>query len=155
MTIFPYYLFSDYLLRATYDELVIKSMDKRERLTINNADVVDFLKKLGKEHRNIAKWSENLKKKWATRFLTFLRTFGILEKYPENTLKKMYVLPETFAFYVLGFADSGLSFHRIISYNLWGCYLLNGEEVLELTGGILRWLVGSSRSSRNIIWRSG
>lgn len=131
--LFPYYLFSDNLLRTTYDELVIKNMEKGERLTINNADVVDYLKELGKEHKNIATWSENSEKKWATRFLTFLRTFGMLEKYPENKLKKMYVLPETFAFFALWFADNGLPFQKIISYILWRFYLMNGEEVLERT----------------------
>lgn len=129
--LFPYYLFSDDLLRTTYENLVIVSIEKRERLTINNADVVDFLKKLGKKHENIARWSENSKKKWATRFLTFLRTFDILEKYPENKLKKMYVLSETFAFFTLWFADIGLPFHRIRSYTLWRFYLMNGGEVLE------------------------
>jgi len=131
--LFPYYLFSDDLLRTTYDELVIKSMEKGERLTINNADVVDFLKELGKGHKNIAAWSENSKKKWATRFLTFLRTFGMLEKYPANKLKKMYVLPETFAFFALWLADNGLPFQRIMAYILWRFYLMSVEEVLERT----------------------
>ena len=131
--LFPYYLFSDNLLRTTYDELVITNIEKGERLTINNADVVDFLKELGKEHKNMAMWSENSKKKWATRFLTFLRTFGMLEKYPANKLKKMYVLPETFAFFALWLADNGLPFQRIIPYILWRFYLMNEEEVLELT----------------------
>lgn len=131
--LFPYYLFSDDLLRTTYGELVIESLEKGERLRINNADVVDFLKKLGKEEKNIARWSGKSKKKWATRFLTILRTFGILEKYPGNKLKKMYVLPETFAFFALWFADNDLPFHKIMSSTLWRFYLMNIEEVLELT----------------------
>jgi len=129
--LFPYYLFSDDLLRTTYDELIVESMEKGEKLTISNADVVDFIKIIGKKHKNIARWSEYAKKKWATRFLTFLRTFSILEKYPADKLIKIYVLPETFAFFTLWLADNDLSFRRIMSSVLWKFYLMRPEEILE------------------------
>lgn len=129
--LFPYYLFSDDLLRTIYSELVIESIENGKMLTLTNVDVVDSLKKLGKKHKNIATWTESTKKKWATRFLTFLRTFGILGKYPANKLKKMYVLPETVAFFAFWFADNGLPFQRIKSHSLWEFYLMHTEEVLE------------------------
>ncbi|RLI77130.1 hypothetical protein DRP05_11120 [Archaeoglobales archaeon] len=128
----PYYLYSDNLLRTAYYELVVKSIRLEKSLSLNHSDVLDFLKNIGKKHSNIRKWSKNLKSKWATRFLTFLRTFDMLENYPKNKLKKTYVLPTTFAFFTLWFTSNRQSFRRILSHDIWEFYLLKKEEVLEL-----------------------
>ena len=91
----PYYLYSDNLLRTAYYELVVKSIRLEKSLSLNHSDVLDFLKNIGKKHSNIRKWSKNLKSKWATRFLTFLRTFDMLENYPKNKIKKPQTLQST------------------------------------------------------------
>jgi len=140
----PYYLYSDDLLRLAYLELVVKSIKLERSLTLSHTDVVDFLKEIGKEHKNVRKWSKNLKKKWATRFLTFLRTFGILEKFPENRLKKIHVIPSTFAFFTLWFISNGRTFKSILSHDLWEMYLLERDEIIELAYAASRkgwWLV--------------
>lgn len=130
--LFPYYLFSDKFLRFAYEELVVKSIEKGEMLSISNADVVDFLKQIESQNKPKKKWADSQKKKWATRFLTFLRTFGILEKHPNNKLKKPYLFPETFGFFTLWFIDNNVSFHKIKSNELWRLYMMDETKIFEL-----------------------
>lgn len=126
----PYYLFSDELLRTTYEKLIIPSFEERKGLTINKVDIIDYIKQLEKRQKNI-KWSEYSKKMWGSRFLTFLRTFGFLGKYPSTKLNKIYVLPETFAFFTLWLTDNDASFREILAHGIWRLYLMNPEELFE------------------------
>ena len=129
--LFPYYLFSDNLLRTTYEKLIIPSFEERKGLTINKMDIFDFIKQLGNRHKNIKGWSEYSKKMWGSRFLTFLRIFSILEKYPSTKLNKMYLLPETFAFFTIWLTDNGTPFRAILAHSIWRFYLMNPEELIE------------------------
>jgi len=126
----PYYIYSDCLLKFTYFELVIKNLKLGEGLSISHSDVLNFLTSISKKN-NIRKWSKNLKKKWATRFLTFLRTFRMLGKYPDAKLRKIHLMPTTFAFYTLWFTSNGLSFQSVLSHEIWDFYLLTRDEILE------------------------
>jgi len=140
----PYYIYSDNLLRLAYLELVVASFKLERSLTLGHADVLDFLKEVGKRYTNVKKWSKYLKRKWATRFLTFLRSFGILEKFPNNRLKKIHVRPSTFALFTLWFISNGQSFQSILSHDIWKMYLLDRDEVLELAHTASRkgwWLI--------------
>jgi len=142
--LFPYYLYSDNLLRLAYLDLVVASFKLGRGLTLDHADVLDFLKEIGRRHNNVRKWSKYLKRKWATRFLTFLRTFGILEKFPENKLKKIHVKPSTFAFFTLWFTSNGQPFQSILSHDIWEMYLLDKDEVMELAHAASRegwWVI--------------
>ncbi|OFV66971.1 MAG: protein containing Protein of unknown function DUF1819, putative inner membrane [Candidatus Syntrophoarchaeum butanivorans] len=140
----PYYLYSDDLLRLAYLELVVASFKLERSLTLDHTDVLDFLREIGKRHNNVRKWSKYLKGKWATRFLTFLRTFGLLEKFPDNRLKKIHVKPGTFAFFTLWLTSNGRPFQNVLSHDIWGMYLLDRSEVMELAHTASRkgwWLI--------------
>jgi len=142
--LFPYYLYSDNLLRLAYLDLVVASFKLGRSLTLDHTDVLDFLKEIGKRHNNVGKWSKYLKRKWATRFLTFLRAFGVLGKFPDNRLKKIHVKPSTFAFFTLWFTSNGQPFQSILSHDVWEMYLLDRDEVMELAHAASRkgwWLI--------------
>jgi len=129
--LFPYYLFSDNLMRTTYEKLIIPSFEERKGLTLNKTDISDFIKQLGNRHKNLKDWSEYSKKMWGSRFLTFLRFFSILEKYPSTKLNKMYVLPETFTFFTIWFIDNETPFREILADSIWRFYLMTPEELIE------------------------
>lgn len=140
----PYYLYSDNLLRLAYLDLVVASFKFGRSLSLDHADVLDFLKEVGKRHNNVRKWSKYLKRKWATRFLTFLRTFGLLEKFPDTRLKKIHVKPSTFAFFTLWLTSNGRPFQSILSHDMWKMYLLDRDEIMELAHAASRkgwWLI--------------
>jgi len=117
-TLFPYFLLSDALVKQCYCDLVLN------RLTLNwpaltSAEVLEHLQALSADHPELTRWTDYLRRRWARGFLTLLRRFGLMEPYPGNTLRRLFILPEPFAFFWLWFWERGSSFWDAWGQELW------------------------------------
>lgn len=138
--LFPYFVMTDPLVENCYRNLVLpKSHNSSPILT--SKDVVAYLEKLSDRHPELAKWSGKLKQRWAVGFLTLLRRFGLMENHPKKNLKKMWLLPEPFAFFLLWFWQKEGSFRAAIDKPIWELVQLDerGKEMLLAEGQLKGW----------------
>ena len=127
----PYMLVSDLLLEKYVANLVESTNAEAETSLIGLDHVVTFLSEESRKHSELARWSEKTRIRWAWRCLANLKTFGILAGTPSR-ISHPAVLPDTFAFFLLGLVGDGTSLNDSIEHPLWNFYLLRDEHKTEL-----------------------
>jgi len=129
--LFPYFVITDALVEKCYRDLVLSKLNNFDA-KLTNREVREYLDVLGQNHPEIAKWTEKLKGRWTKGFLTLLRRFNLLEKHPKNNLKKMWLLPEAFAFFWLWFFEKGESFWSATNQPIWDILQVDEQKKEEL-----------------------
>lgn len=83
------------------------------------------------DHPELNEWADNTREKWRRDFNAFLRSSGLMEKHPSVIVRKFVIKPETFAFFLYGLIDKGLSPSEIFDSRLWKRYFLMYAEIEE------------------------
>lgn len=139
-TLFPYFVVTDPLIERCYRGLVLSRLnDYKPQLT--SQEVKNYLIELSVDHPELAKWSEKLKDRWSIGFLTLMRRFGLMERHPKRDLRKMWLLPEPFAFFLLWFVEREGTFWSAINQPLWELLQLSDrrKEELLIEGQLRQW----------------
>jgi len=145
--LFPYFVVTDPLVERCYRDLVLSRISNPGQLT--KEDVRAYLEGLSAHHPELAKWSEELRRRWSRGFLTLLRRFGLMERSPGKGLKRLWLLPEPFAFFWFWFWERGGSFWFAAEQTLWELLQVNRQQMEELlVEGRLRGWWSYQRSGR-------
>ncbi len=145
--LFPYFVVTDPLVERCYRDLVLSRISNPGQLT--KEDVRAYLEELSAHHPELAKWSEELRRRWSRGFLTLLRRFGLMERSPGKGLKRLWLLPEPFAFFWFWFWERGGSFWFAAEQTLWELLQVNRQQMEELlVEGRLRGWWSYQRSGR-------
>jgi hypothetical protein len=127
----PYVCKADKLISDLILHLVLPNLEKTNAELFQD-DVVSFLDEEGKEHTELRRWSDYLRKRWARGFLALLRDFGFMEAVPSNRLVRPVVRVEVFTFFLLGMVERGLNIRRALDNDLWNYYAIDAKEKEEL-----------------------
>lgn len=140
--LFPYFLHADPLVERCYRDLVLPRLEAVTP-TLTQAEVQTHLEALAKEHPELARWSSYLRLRWARGFIALLRHFNLLERYPHTGLKRLYLLPEPFAFFWLWAWEQNGSFWEADRSDLWVLLQTDGrdKERLLAEGELRGWWV--------------
>lgn len=129
--LFPYYILTDPLAEKCYRDLVLPQVNNiNPQLT--SKEVLKHLETLSIDHPELAKWSDELKRRWSKGFLTLLRRFNLMERNPKKSLKRLWLLPETFAFFWLWFWEQDGRFWSVANHPLWELLQLNERRIEEI-----------------------
>lgn len=129
--LFPYFVCTDPLVDECYRSLVLRRLEN-PKAALTRAEVTEHLLELGKQHPELTKWSEYLRVRWARGFLALLRQFGLMERHPRTHLRRLYLLPEPFAFYWLWFCQKDGSFWDATRNEVWTLLQLDERRKEEL-----------------------
>lgn len=91
----------------------------------------DFISREAEIHPEIKEWADYTKAKYRRDFFAFLRSSGLMEKDPSVLVRKFVVRLESFAFFLYGLIDEGLSPSQIFDSRLWARYFFTHEEIAE------------------------
>lgn len=137
-TIFPYFLASDPMAAHFYKTLVLtRILSPRAELQVS--EVYDYFEQVSHEHPEIARWSSEVRRRWCRGFMLLLRQFGLLEPKPGTMLRRLWLLPEPFAYYWMWFWQQEESYHAADQNPWW--QMLQVDRVSKsdlLTEGQLR-----------------
>ena len=122
----PYFVLTDPLVRRCYKDLVLSRLHSPDP-SLDRDEVVAHLRRLEGEHPELSGWSEYLKLRWAWGFVALLRHFGLMEPHPKKGLLRLWLLPESFAFFWLWLWGEGRPLQEVEGHEVW--------EVLQLDGG--------------------
>lgn len=129
--LFPYFVVTDPLAEECYRSLVL-SRTGNPKATLTREEVTGHLHELGRRHPELAGWSEYLRLRWSRGFLALLRQFGLLERHPRQQLRRLYLLPEAFAFFWLWLYRQEGSFWGAAGNETWTFLQVNGRDKDEL-----------------------
>lgn len=129
--LFPYFVCTDSLVEECYRALVLGRL-KAPEAALTRDEVVEHLIDLGGRHPELLKWSAYLRLRWARGFLALLRQFGLMERHPRTTLRRLYLLPEAFAFFWLSFCQRHGSFWDAERDKIWPLLQVDGRQKEEL-----------------------
>jgi len=129
--LFPYFIVTDSLAERCYRDLVLSRVNT-QNTQLTSKEVREHLEALSLNHPELAKWSEKLKARWSRGFLTMLRRFNLMERSPKTHLKRLWLLPEPFAFFWLWFWEQGGSFWSAAEHPLWELLQVDGQRMEEL-----------------------
>lgn len=116
--LFPYFLRADPLAERCYRDLVLPRLEAAAP-ALTTAEVQAHLEALAREHPELARWSPILRARWARGFTALLRRFQLMEQAPRTGLKRLYLLPEPFAFFWLWAWEQNGSFWEADRLDLW------------------------------------
>lgn len=138
--LFPYFVCSDPLVEECYRELVLTKLSYPQA-RLDTKEVFNHLSAISESHPEIAKWTETLRLLWSRGFLALLRHFGLMERYPRNQLRRLYLLPEPFAFFWLWFWQESNSFWDAQRNGVWTILQLDerSKEELLIDGQLKGW----------------
>ena len=122
--LFPYFVRSDPLVERCYRDLVIKRLNEREP-SLTSGEVAAHLLELSTRHPELGRWSDYLRLRWSRGFIALLRHFGLMERHPRNEIRRLWLLPEPFAFFLLWLWEREGSFLEAERDEIW--------EILQLT----------------------
>ncbi|MBC7335932.1 MAG: DUF1819 family protein, partial [Clostridia bacterium] len=136
----PYYIRADSLVEECYRSLVLARL-KVPAPVLTRDEVVEHLLKLGEGHPELLKWSAYLRLRWARGFLALLRQFGLMERHPRTSLRRLYLLLECFAFFWLWLCQKDGSFWDAERDKIWPLLQADGrqKEELLLQGQLRGW----------------
>ena len=136
----PYFVRTDPLAEECYRTLVLARL-KAPEATLSKDEVVAHLLELGQRHPELLRWSTRLRLTWAQGFLALLRQFGLMARHPNTNLRRLYLLPESFAFFWLWLCQGDGSFWDAERDEIW--LLLQADqrqkEDLLLRGQLRGW----------------
>lgn len=141
--LFPYFLAADPMATYFYQELVLGRLSSSQS-SLQIGDVYTYFEVVSQTHPEIAKWSNEVRRRWCRGFIFFLRQFNLLEPKPGVALRRLWLLPEVFAFYWLWFWYKDESYHQAYQNPWWA--LLQVDQISKrefLTEGQSRnwWLL--------------
>lgn len=119
---------SDALVEQLILRLVKPRLAFRSQQQLSSKDVYDFLMEERKDHPELSRWSEYLRRRWSRGFLALLRDFGFMESAPSRNLTKPTVRVDTFAFFLLHLLKKKLPASNILGNWVWDMFLLSEEE---------------------------
>jgi len=112
-------------------DLVGENLRKYNAFRLTKSIFSDFFSKEAESHPELQEWADITKEKWRRDFYAFLRASGLMEKQPSILVRKLVVKPETFAFFLYGLIDDGLSPSSILDSHVWKRYFLKYDEIEE------------------------
>jgi hypothetical protein len=130
-TLFPYFIVTDPLAERCYRDLVLSQVNNSNP-QLTRKEVRQHLEALSLNHPELAKWSEKLKERWSSGFLTMLRRFNLMERSPKKNLKRLWLLLKPFAFFWLWFWEQGGSFWSAVEHPLWELLQVDERRIEEL-----------------------
>jgi hypothetical protein len=130
-TLFPYYILTDPLVEKCYRDLVLSRVNNLNP-QLTSKEVREHLERLSIGHPELAKWSEELRRRWSMGFLTLLRRFNLMDKSPKNSLRKMWLLPEAFAFFWFWLWEQSGHFRSAANHPLWELLQINEPRMEEI-----------------------
>lgn len=136
--LFPYFLASDPMATHFYQKLVLTRISTSQS-SLQIDDVYTYFEDASQSHPEIAKWSTEVRRRWCRGFIFFLRQFKLLEPKPGVILRRLWLLPEAFAFYWLWFWYQEESYHQANQNSWWP--ILQVDQAFKndlLTEGQLR-----------------
>ncbi|MDW8103306.1 MAG: DUF1819 family protein [Anaerolineae bacterium] len=138
--LFPYFLRADPLAERCYRDLVLPRL-RDSAPSLNSEEVKAHLETLALEHPELARWSPYLRARWARGFIALLRQFSLMERYPMINLKRLYLLPEPFAFFWLWGWEQNGSFWNADRLDLWELLQADRQsrERLLIEGELRGW----------------
>ncbi|MBE0448578.1 MAG: DUF1819 family protein [Actinobacteria bacterium] len=128
----PYFFSADALGQKIFLELVKSRYSSGTQPRLSADEVETFIINEQKEHPELERWSDYLKKRWSSGFLSVLRDFGFMKAAPSEALVKPSLRVETFGFFLFGLLDAGKTITEIQSDILWDYYLLSDREKEDL-----------------------
>jgi hypothetical protein len=103
---------------------------ERGTLSVQAADIVEFITSIQENYAGLRERSESTVNEAATKYLTALRNFGLLEGTQNKEFAVTYVPDETIAYVVYGlFENEARSASEIIEHEDWKLLLMNEAEV--------------------------
>lgn len=136
--LFPYFVCTDFLVDRCYRDLVLPVLASSDP-ELSVSQVEEHLRELSVSHPELAEWSDYLRIRWSRAFLSLLRRFGLMERHPGNRLERLWLLPESFAFFWIWIWGTRGSFRDAESSSLWEILQLDQESREELlTAGKVR-----------------
>jgi hypothetical protein len=136
--ILPYFLAADVMANHFYEKLVLARIYSPEA-TLEVSEVYDYFEQISGAHTEIASWSDKVRRRWCQGFMVFLRQFGMLDPKPGKRLRRMWLLPEPFAFYWMWFWQQDESYQTADRSTWWPTLQVDQASKNELfTEGQLR-----------------
>ena len=138
--LFPYFLAGDPLAERCYRDLVLPRADSPDA-ALGKVEVRDHLAALGTDHPELAEWSDYMQLRWSGGFLTLLRRFGLMERHPSTRLRRLWLLPESFAFFWLWYWEQGGSYWEAVRRGSWPLLQIDerGMDELLAEGKLRGW----------------
>lgn len=103
---------------------------ERGTLSVQAVDIVEFIKSIQEDYADLRERSESTINEAATKYLTALRNFGLLEGTQRKEFAVTYVPDETIAYVVYRLFQKGAkSPTEIVEHNDWKVLLMNESEV--------------------------
>lgn len=130
-TLFQYICESHPLVDRLVVALVGSNLRKYNSFRLTKTLFKGFFSKEAESHPELEDWADYTKEKWRRDFYAFLRSSGLMEKYPSVLVNKFVIRPETFAFFLYGLIDKGLAPSEVFDSHLWKRYFLAYEEIEE------------------------
>jgi len=138
--LWAYFVSTDPLLKRCYRDLVLPRLDTLGA-QLSVAEVEEHLGALSSSHPELANWSGQLRQRWARGLLAVLRSFDLMERAPATQLRRLWLLPEPFAFFWLWFWQREGSFLEVEKEELWPLLQLDEaqRERLLVEGQLRGW----------------
>lgn len=127
----PYFVHTDPLVVECYRALVLARL-KAPEAALTRDEVIEYLLELGQRHPELLRWSAYLRLRWARGFLALLRQFGLMERHPRTSLRRLYLLPESFAFFWLSLCQKDGSFWEAERDKIWPLLQADDRQKEEL-----------------------
>ncbi|WP_336364926.1 BrxA family protein [Halalkalicoccus salilacus] len=103
---------------------------ERGTLSVQAVDIVEFIESIQEDYTDLRDRSESTINEAATKYLTALRNFGLLEGTQRKEFAVTYVPNETIAYVVYRLFKKGMnSASEIIEHEDWKLFLMNESEV--------------------------
>lgn len=103
---------------------------ERGTLSVEAVDIVEFIHSIQENYVDLRDRSDSTINEAATKYLTALRNFGLLEGTQQKEFAVTYVPDETIAFVVYRLFETGAkSVSEIIEHEDWKLFLMNESEV--------------------------
>ncbi len=125
-----YYEFAQdpFIRRVTTDYLYPEF--ERGTLNLNASDIVEFLRAIEDDHEKLQSRSEATINEAATKYLTSLRNFGLLEGRQQKEFAVTYIPDETIAYVVYQLAGRGVTAaSEVIEHDNWKLFLMDESTV--------------------------
>ncbi|EMA55725.1 BrxA family protein [Halococcus thailandensis] len=103
---------------------------ERGTLAVQAVDIVEFIESIQENHADLRERSESTINEAASKYLTSLRNFGLLEGTQRKEFAVTYIPNETIAYVVYRLFQNGAnSVSEIIEHEDWTLFLMNESEV--------------------------
>lgn len=124
-----YYEFAqDPFIRLVTTDFLFPEFE-RGTLAVQAIDIVEFIKSIQEDYADLRDRSESTINEAATKYLTALRNFGLLEGTQRKEFAVTYVPDETIAYVVYRLFQNGAnSASEIIEHGNWRLFLMNESE---------------------------